>query len=69
MAMDQNPALRIKGTKTKHKPTPHPTLRPLPPCQELRAHPADYRRLAGKREGGGVAVFSLIEQGQSSLKR
>ena len=36
MAMDQNPALRTKGTKSKHKPTPHPTLRPLPLCQELR---------------------------------
>jgi integrase len=27
MARDQNPALGTKGTKSKHKPTPHPTLR------------------------------------------
>jgi integrase len=27
MARDQNPALGTKGTKAKHKPTPHPTLR------------------------------------------
>ena len=27
MARDQNPALGTKGAKSKHKPTPHPTLR------------------------------------------
>jgi integrase len=27
MSRDQNPALGTKGTKSKHKPTPHPTLR------------------------------------------
>jgi integrase len=27
MARDQNPALGTKGSKSKHKPTPHPTLR------------------------------------------
>ena len=27
MARDQNPALGTKGNKSKHKPTPHPTLR------------------------------------------
>ena len=54
MERDQNPALGSRGTKGKHKPTPHPTLR----WEQL---PQFFAELEGNKANGSVVTICALK--------
>ena len=54
MDKDQNPALGTKGTKVKHKATPHPTL----PWDQL---PQFFQELEGNKANGTLVLCSAVK--------
>ena len=55
MERDQNPALGSRGTKGKHKPTPHPTLL----WEQL---PQFFVELEGNKVSGSMKVEAKEQQ-------
>ncbi len=54
MERDQNPALGTKGTKTKHKPTPHASLR----WDQL---PQFFQELEGNKANGTLVMVGAVK--------
>ena len=54
MERDQNPALGSRGTKGKHKPTPHPTLM----WEQL---PQFFAELEGNKANGSVVTLCALK--------